>query len=133
MQWGTPPSGGFNLPHLNLVGYSLSVRIQSVSGGNLLVLFGQSPSNLLEFSTTFAGSSGYQNVLIPFTNPTIFGTGSNLGDVTQILLDVATTAPGGTFSINSVQAIAPEPSTLLLLGIGLVGMVTRSSWRRSRP
>jgi len=124
MVWGV--SGDLNL---DLVGDSILVQVQSDSAGILTLLLGP-PTNNLGFTATFSGSPGYQDVLIPLTNPTVNGTGSNLADITAILLSVELDTPGATWSIDEAK-IVPEPSTLLLTGICLLGVVTKSLRRRS--
>jgi PEP-CTERM motif len=99
-----------------------------------LLFFASAPGNLVEYSATFPGSPSYQDVFIPLTNPTLTGTGPwpSLTDEPEILLDIGLDTPGGTWSIDGVTAVTtPEPSTLLLLGICLLGLVARSRWRRS--
>jgi hypothetical protein len=131
MGWGVTPTTVGTLPNLDFVGDSLLVQIQSDTGGTLLVGFGNLTNSEL-FSATFAGSPSYQDVLIPFTNPTVEGTGYNLSEVDAFLLDVSLNASGGTWTIDGVDAVTtPEPSTLLLTGICFLGILTRSLWRRS--
>jgi len=135
MQWSGSKLDS-DLPNLNLVGDSILVQIKSDMGGSLFAYFGSGPfgspdsANLLEFTTTFAVSSSYQDVLIPLTvTPMVLGTGASLDDVTDILLNVSMPA-GGTWTIDGVAAV-PEPSTLLLTGICFLGLLTRSKRRRS--
>jgi hypothetical protein len=139
MQWSGSTLDS-DLPNLNLVGDSILVQIKSDMGGSLFAYFGSGPvgspdsSNLLEFTTTFAASSSYQDVLIPLTGtPMVLGTGASLDGVTDILLNVSMAGAGGTWTIDGVAAV-PEPSTLLLTGICFLGILTRSIWRgSSRP
>src|SRR5271155_1173125 len=70
MAWGDTPTQTGTLPNLDFVGDSMLVQIQSDTGGTLLVFFGNL-TNYDEFTATFAGSPSYQDVLIPFTNPTV--------------------------------------------------------------
>ena len=129
MNWGNPTI----LPDLNLVGNSILVQIQSDSGGSVTIdlLSGTSPSllNSLAFTATFAGSPSYQDLLIPLINPTVIGTGANLAEVTDINMYIGLDTPGGTWSVDAVDAV-PEPSAIWLIGICLLGMVSRSFWRR---
>jgi hypothetical protein len=129
IQWGV--QSGVFLLNLNLVGDSILVQIQSNSAGSLLLLFGQNLTNSSTFGATFSGGPNYQDVLIPLTNPTVTGTGWNMADVTQILLDVKLDTPGATWSIDEARIVTPEPSALLLTGICLLGVVTKSLRRRS--
>ena len=121
--------------NLDFVGDSLLVQIQSDFGGTLdAFLFSGAiqsfPTNFLGFSAPFSGKPGYQDVLIPLTNPTVEGTGANQGDVDAFLLDISLDTAGGTFTIDGVAAV-PEPSTLLLTGFCFLGILTRSIRRRS--
>ena len=131
--WGGAALGDLNL---DLVGDSILVQIQSVSGGTLNVILTSTtiPDTFddLEFSTTFAGSPSYQDVLIPLTGtPTVLGTGANLDNVTAINVNLSLDTAGGTWAIDGVEAV-PEPSTLLLTAtICFLGILTRSLWRRS--
>ena len=129
--FGTTTPGVFDLPNLDLVGDSILVQIQSDTTGTLDATFGSgsvASGNLLSFSTTFAASSSFVDVLIPLTDPTVLGTGAYLNDVTAIGLQVGVPG-GGTWTIEGVEAV-PEPSTLLLTGICFLGILTRSIWRR---
>ncbi len=66
--WGGAALGDLNL---DMLGDSILVQIQSDSGGTLNVILTSTtvPDTFddLEFSTTFAGSPSYQDVLIPLT------------------------------------------------------------------
>jgi len=130
MQWGV--IGGqpnvFDL-NLDLVGDSILLQLNSDSSGSASVFFGDTAGNLLRFSASFAASSSYQDVLIPLTNPTVIGSGSNLAAANQILLDIGLDTPGGTWSIDAASIETPEPSTLVVTGIALLGAITRSFWR----
>jgi hypothetical protein len=130
--FGTTTPGVFDLPNLDLVGDSILVQIKSDTAGTLDATFGSgsvASANLLSFSTTFAASSSFVDVLIPLTDPAVLGTGANLNDVTAIGLQVGVPG-GGTWTIDGVAAV-PEPSTLLLTGICFLGILKRSIWRRS--
>ncbi|MBV9744279.1 MAG: PEP-CTERM sorting domain-containing protein [Acidobacteriia bacterium] len=135
MQWGV--IGGqpnvFDL-NLNLVGDSILVQLQSSSAGSLLAIFGQNALNFSTFSTTFSGGPSYQDVLLPLIDPTVTGTGWNLADATQILLDVQLDTPGAFWSIDEAKIVTtPEPSTLPLMSTALLVVVIISSRRRPRP
>lgn len=135
MTWfGSTTPGVWDLPNLDLVGDSILVQIESVSGGTLDVSLGSgfsSVGNRSDYSATFPASSSFFDVLIPLTNPTgLVGTGADVGDVTAIGLIVGVPG-GGSYSIEGVDAVpTPEPSTLLLTSICFLGILTRSIWRR---
>jgi hypothetical protein len=132
MIWGdTNPLGGFDLPNLDLSGDSILLQIESNVGGTLDINLASSSvtsNNLLNYSATFPVSSGFVDVLIPLTNPSIIGTGASLEDVTAIGLTVQV-AGGGTWTIDEVEAV-PEPSTFLLTDLCFLGILTRSLWRK---
>jgi hypothetical protein len=132
MTWfGTSTPGVWDLPNLDLSGDSVLIEIESDSGGTLSVALGSGSAsgNLAEYSASFGASSSFVDVLIPLINPTVIGTGANVGEVTAIGLNID--VPGGsTWTIDGIEAV-PEPSTLPLTGICLLGVVTRSLWRRS--
>ena len=124
MIWGATPTMTDTLPNLDFVGDSVLVQIQSDSAGTLVLTLASNSTNYDIYTATFAGKSIYQDVLIPFTNPTVGGTGANLDEVESINLDVTLDTPGGTWTIDGVDAVpTPEPSTLLLLTIGLLLVV----------
>ncbi len=133
MTWfGTTTPGVFDLPSLDLSGDSILVQIESDMGGTLTFALASgsvASSNNLTYSTTFAASSSFIDVLIPLTNPTMGGSGADVSDVTAIGLMVGVPG-GGSYTIDGVEAV-PEPSTLLLTGICFLGILTRSIWRRS--
>jgi hypothetical protein len=133
MNWSGPSHA--NDLNVDLAGDpSILVQLQSDSGGNLLLFFASTPGNLVEYSAAFAGSPGYQDVFIPLTNPTLTGSGPwpSLTDEPEILLDIGLNTPGGTWSIDGVAAVTtPEPSTLLVTGICLLGVLARPRWLRS--
>ncbi|MGP0070835.1 MAG: PEP-CTERM sorting domain-containing protein [Bryobacteraceae bacterium] len=124
MVWGSFS----NELNLDLVGDSILVRIQSDSGGTLtagLCSSAGSPfCNGDNYSATFSGSAGYQDVLIPLTGtPTaVLGSGGNLEDVNVVNVYLSLDTPGSTWTIDGVEPV-PEPSTLLLLTIGLLLVV----------
>jgi PEP-CTERM motif len=130
MIWGLK-SGAYDLPNLDLTGDSIMVKIQSDSGGTLSVNLASSSTptgDTLDYSATFPASSGFIDVLIPLTNPTVVGTGANVNDVTGIGLSIE--VPGGdSWAIDGIEAV-PEPSTVLLTGLCFLGVSTRSIWRR---
>jgi len=126
MVWGNLSTDELNL---NLVGDSILVQIQSDSGGTLTAglctSFTTGPlCNGDNYSATFSGSAGYQDVLIPLTGTpaAVLGSGGNLDDVNVVDLFLDLDTPGSTWTIDGVEAV-PEPSTLLLLTIGLVLVV----------
>lgn len=127
--------GNTNDLNLNLVGDSILVQIKSDAGGTLnaaLCTSVTSECNGDIYSAIFAGSSGYQDVLIPLTGtPTVLGSGGNVDSVNIIDLYLSLNTPGSTWTINGVDAVAtPEPSTLLLTGICFLSVLIRSFWRR---
>jgi hypothetical protein len=90
MIWGLQ-SGAYDLPNLDLTGDSILVQIESDSGGTLSVNLASSSvptGDTLDYSATFPASSGFVDVLIPLTNPTVVGTGANVNDVTGIGLSI---------------------------------------------
>jgi hypothetical protein len=123
---------------LDLTGDSILVQLQSDLGGTIsAALFSGPvesfpPPNSLTFNATFSGSPGYQDVLIPLTDPVVSGTGTDLADVSAIDLYSTLDGPGGSLTIDKVDAVpTPEPSTLLLTSICFLGILTRTIWRRS--
>jgi hypothetical protein len=130
--FGTTTPGAYDLPNLDLGGDSVLVQIKSDVGGTITVALGSGSTasgNLDEYSATFLASSSFVDILIPLTNPTIIGTGADVNDVTAIGLIVGVPG-GGSYTIDGIQAV-PEPSTLLLTGLCLLGVMTRSCWRKS--
>jgi hypothetical protein len=130
MTWfGTSTPGVWDLPNLDLSGDSVMIEIESDSGGTLSVALGSGSAsgNLAEYSATFGASSSFVDVLIPLINPTVIGTGANVGEVTAIGLNID--VPGGsTWTIDGIEAV-PEPSTLLLTGFFFLGVLAKSFWR----
>jgi hypothetical protein len=130
MIWGLQ-SGAYDLPNLDLTGDSILVQIQSDSGGTLSVNLASSSTptgDTSDYSATFPASSGFVDVLIPFTNPTVVGSGANVNDVTGIGLSIE--VPGGhSWTIDGIEAV-PEPSTVLLTGLCFLSVLTKSIWRR---
>jgi hypothetical protein len=121
MVWGLIPTNNLNL---DLVGDSILVQIQSDSGGTLNAAPCTSVTgNICNggiYSVAFTGNSGYQDVFIPLTNPAVLGSGGGLADVNALDVYLNLNTPGSTWSIDAVEAESPEPSTLVLLTIGLV-------------
>jgi hypothetical protein len=109
--------GGFDLPHLDLVGATAEVRIQSDATGTLSVALASgstASSNLLSFSAVLPATASFTDVLIPLQNPTVIGSGANQSAVTAIGLSIA--VPGGsTRTIEDVSTTVPEPSMKWLL------------------
>ena len=136
MNWGDT-STGFDYLGLDFVGDSILVQIQSDSGGTINIDLATTlvPDEFIgsAFSATFSGSPSYQDILIPLAGTAIVsGTAADLDDVNNINMYVSLDTPGGTWSIDGVAAVAtPEPSTLLLTGVCLLGVSTKSFWRRS--
>jgi hypothetical protein len=130
MTWfGTSTPGVWDLPNLNLSGDSVMIEIESDSGGTLSVALGSGSAsgNLAEYSASFGASSSFVDVLIPLINPTVIGTGANVGEVTAIGLNID--VPGGsTWTIDGIEAV-PEPSPLLLTGFFFLGVLAKSFWR----
>jgi hypothetical protein len=130
MTWfGTSTPGVWDLPNLDLSGDSVMIEIESDSGGTLSVALGSGSAsgNLAEYSATFGASSSFVDVLIPLINPTVIGTGANVGEVTAIGLNIDVPA-GSTWTIDGIEAV-PEPSTLLLTGFFFLGVLAKSFWR----
>jgi hypothetical protein len=135
MDW-TGSTTGWDLD-LDLTGDSILVQIKSDLGGTISVALFSGPvqslpaTNYLTFNATFSGSPGYQDVLIPLTDPVVTGAGTDLADVSNVDLYLGLDGPGGTWTIDGVDAVAtPEPSTLLLMGMCFLGILTRSIWRK---
>jgi len=128
--WGLK-GGDFTLPDLNLSGDSILIQIESDTGGTLTINLASSStttSNFLSYSASFPVSASFVDLLIPLTNPTIIGTGANVDAVTGIGLSVSVPG-GGSWTMDGIAAV-PEPSTLLLLAIGLLLLVMIRSLAR---
>ena len=118
---GSTTAGDWDLPNLDLVGDSVLVQIESPSGGTLDVTLGSgatASSNRLDYVASFPVSSGFADVLIPFTHPVITGSGADLGDVTVIGLHVEVEG-GGSWTMDGIS-IVPEPLTTWPLGAFMV-------------
>jgi hypothetical protein len=133
MVWGNVATNPLNL---DLSGDSVLVQIQSNSGGTLTA--GVCPSltdnscNGDSYSVAFSGNPGYQDVFIPLTNPVVVGSGGSLADANILNVYLSLNNPGSTFTIDGVESEAPEPSTLLLLAVGILGAGSLRVLNRTR-
>jgi len=85
---------------------------------------------VVTFSAAFSGGPGYQDILIP---PTVSGTPADLTNVNNIDLAVGLDTPGSSFTIDVVDAVSPEPSSVLLMTIGVLLMIVNRARRLQAP
>jgi hypothetical protein len=93
--FGSTTPGVLDLPNLDLSGDSILVQIESDSGGTLSVNLASgsvNSSNRLSYSAIFPASASFVDVVIPRTDPTVVGTGADVGNVTGIGLVVGVPA-----------------------------------------
>ena len=109
------PTVGFSGNNLTGLGISSTIGLASGACGGL------GKSETLCFDTT--GSATLSSLTLELTGATL--TGSNLSLVTDINIHVAGAicAPNPTCFTTSSSSVVPEPSTLGLLGTGLIGIV----------
>jgi len=129
MLWSGSTTGGVaNLPNLDLSADYILVQSESDLGGGLSVTLASGPTtgNNLTFTAVMPANgfdSGFADVLIPLVDPTLtMGTGADLSDVTAIGFHVSVPA-GGSFELESVSAVSPEPGTMaLILSAGMLAL-----------
>jgi hypothetical protein len=130
MLWSGSTTGGVaNLPNLDLAADYILVQSESDLGGTLSVTLASGPTtgNNLTFSAVMPANgfdSGFTDVLIPLVDPTLtMGTGADLSDVTAIGFHVSVPS-GGSFELESVSAVSPEPGTMaLVLSAGMLALL----------
>ncbi len=103
---------------------SLSVDLIGISGPPNLWVDGLKGQwlNIVPVMQSTPGPDGGQ--VWTFTGPGISAFG--------VLASPSTTGPWGVSEVSFTPATAPEPSSLVLAGLGTLGLVARFAWRRTR-